>query len=213
MISTIRYTRPKNCNLLKTKLTKKITHEFAPELWREIMGYVLFKKDERRETLHGEAMKHMINTITTRTIFKTYEQEDMITYTNEGAVAGAAVPAIDVKGFKFITGDIWGADEYTEAYEEDYDGTGVTLLFNNRQLDQQRGRRFYFDYIIRVARMQVKNCGVIQSLLTDLAEHYYSDEIEHVLKKCCSIAIDANASTIDSAYDMIEGICKEKYGQ
>jgi len=212
MISTIRYTRPKNCNLLKTKLTKRITYEFVPELWREIMGYALFKKDERRATLHGEAMKHMINTITTRSIFKCYEQEDMITYTNAGAVAGAAVPAIDAKGIKFITGEIWGSDEYTEAYEEDYDGTGVVLLFNNRQLDRQRGRRFLFDYIIHVARMQVK-CGNIESIHGYLAEHYYDDEIDHVLRKCCSIAIDADASTIDSALDMIEGICKEKYGQ
>ena len=212
MISTIRYTRPKNCNLLKTKLTKRITYEFVPELWREIMGYALFKKDERRETLHGEAMKHMINTITTRTIFKCYEQEDMITYTNAGPVAGAAVPAINLKGLKFLTGEMSGADEYTEVYEEDYDGTGVTLLFNNRQLDQQRGRRFYFDYIIHVARMQVK-CGDIESIHGYLAEHYYDDEIDHVLRKCCSIAIDADASTIDSALNMIEGMCKEKYGQ
>jgi hypothetical protein len=212
MISTIRYTRPKNCNLLKTKLTKKITYEFVPELWREIVGYVLFKKDERRATLHGEAMKHMINTITTRSIFKCYEQEDMITYTNAGPVAGAAVPAINLNGLKMLTGQIWDADGYTEAYEEDYDGTGVVLLFNNRQLDRQRGRRFLFDYIIHVARMQVK-CGNIESIHEYLAEHYYDDEIDHVLRKCCSIAIDADASTIDSALDMIEGICKEKYGQ
>ena len=60
--------------------------------------------------------------------------------------------------------------------------------------------------------MQVK-CGDIESIHGYLAEHYYDDEIDHVLRKCCSIAIDADASTIDSALDMIEGICKEKYGQ
>ena len=175
--------------------------------WGEIKGFLLFEKDERRETLHGAAMKAMIKTITTRTIFTTYEQEEIITFTNEGAVAGAAVPAFTITGYNMMMGA--SSTDYAEVFEYDYAGRGITLLFNGRPTDEHRGHGFYSDYIMHTARTQVKNLELYTALRNLAIERYGEEQVEYVEENYYAVAIDAEAHTLIDAFEAIEEICKE----
>jgi hypothetical protein len=179
------------------------------DCWGEVKGFLLFEKDERRETLHGAAMKDMIKDITTRTIFTKYEREDIITFTNEGPVAGAAVPAFTRTGFDMMMDDGCVTD-YAEVYEYDYGWNGgITLLFNNRPTDQQDGHAFYSEYIIHTARLQVKNLDLYAALRALAIERYGEEQVEYVEDYHYAVAIDAEASTLIEAFAAIEAKCKE----
>jgi hypothetical protein len=177
------------------------------DCWSEIKGFLLFEKDERRATLHGAAMKAMINTITTRTIFEEYEREEIITFTNEGAVAGAAVPAFTITGYNMMMGG--HATDYAEVYEDDYMGRGITLLFNGRPTSEHRGHVFYSEYIMHTARTQVKNLELYAALRALAIERYGEEQVEHVEENYYAVAIDAEAHTLIDAFAAIEEKCKE----
>jgi hypothetical protein len=178
------------------------------DCWGEVKGFLLFEKDERRETLHGAAMKDMIKDITTQTIFNKYEREEIITFTNEGPVAGAAVPAFTRTGYDMMMDGC--VTDYAEVYEYDY-GTGreITLLFNNRRTDQQDGHAFYSHYIMHTARLQVKNLDLYAALRALAIERYGEEQVEYVEETYYAVAIDAEASTLIEAFEAIEAKCKE----
>jgi hypothetical protein len=178
------------------------------DCWGEVKGFLLFEKDERRETLHGAAMKDMIKDITTRTIFNKYEREEIITFTNEGPVAGAAVPAFTKTGYDMMMDGC--VTDYAEVYEYDYAGHGqVSALFNNRPTDQQDGHAFYSHYIMHTARLQVKNLDLYAALRALAIERYGEEQVEHVEDYYYAVAIDAEAPTLIEAFEAIEAKCRE----
>jgi hypothetical protein len=178
------------------------------DCFNEIKQFLLFKKNERCETLHGAAMKDMIKDITTRTIFQKYEREDIITFTNEGPVAGAAVPAFTKTGYDMMMDGC--VTDYAEVYEYDYDtGREIRLLFNNRPTDEHDGHAFYSHYIMHTARLQVKNLDLYAALRTLAIERYGEEQVEHVEDYYYAVAIDAEASTLIEAFEAIEAKCKE----
>ena len=178
------------------------------DCFNEIKGFLLFKKDERRQPPHFTAMNDLINTITTRSIFTKYERAEIITFTNEGAVAGAAAPAFTITGYNMMMGGY--PTDYAEVYEYDYTGNGqISALFNNRPTDQQDGHLFYSNYIMNTARVQVKNLELYAALRALAIERYGEDQVEHVEEYYYAVAIDAEAHILIEAFEAIEEKCKD----
>jgi len=125
------------------------------DCWNEIKGFLLFEKDERRETLHGAAMKEMLTTVAA----------DMM--------PGGEVDANLRRGLRvydaFINQPNHG-DMYEEFFEmsEWFDGlnlfNGRTSLFENVNARQM----FYMEYIFKALKVKVDEIDA-ETVTTDEA--------------------------------------------
>jgi len=133
-------------SIQQTKQTLQTETKMMPTLlddcWGEVKGFLLFEKDERRETLHGAAMKAMLTTVT----------DEMMPSGEVDATLRSGLRVYDA----FINqpnhgGMYWEFFEMTEWFDglDLFNGrTSLFELIDNRQM-------FYMDYLFKATKVKV----------------------------------------------------------
>ena len=111
--------------------------------WGEIKGFLLFEKDERRETLHGAAMKAMLTTVADEMM-----PGGVVDATLRG---GLRVYDTFINQPSYMGGPWWEFFEMSEWFD------GLDLFNGKTTLYEDHRQMFYLDYLFKATKVMAES--------------------------------------------------------